>query len=94
MEVPVVPTAYDLSQNYPNPFNPTTEFEYSLAKAGQVNVSVFNLLGQKVADLVNTNQKAGKYRVTWNADNLPSGVYFYRLEAGSFSMTRKMLLLK
>lgn len=85
---------YSLNQNYPNPFNPETKITYSLAKDDQVTLSVFNVLGQKVAELVNDHQAAGKYYVTWNANDLSSGVYFYRLETGDFTKTMKMMLLR
>lgn len=84
---------YDLQQNYPNPFNPETKITYSISKPGHVNLSVYNALGQKVAELVNGTKAAAKYQVTWNANNLSSGVYFYRLEAGDFTRTMKMMLL-
>jgi len=89
-----VPTEYSLKQNYPNPFNPNTQIKYSVAKDGFVNLAVFNLLGQKVATLVSENQKAGNYEVNFNAAALPSGVYFYSLEAGDFKSVRKMILMK
>jgi hypothetical protein len=87
--------SYALQQAYPNPFNPATTIAYSLAKSSEVRLTVFNSLGQAVALLVNnTRQPAGLYRVTWDARNMPSGMYFYRLEAGSFCRTQKMLLIK
>ena len=94
-----IPTKFELSQNYPNPFNPTTTISYSLAKSETVKLTVFNMLGQNVAELVNKKQQAGNYLIKWNATNnsgihVPSGVYFYRLEAGSFVKTNKMILLK
>ena len=76
-----VPTAYALAQNFPNPFNPSTTISYSLPKAANVSLSVFNALGQEVAVLVNERKEAGFYQATWNASNVPSGVYFYRLQA-------------
>ncbi len=85
---------YELSQNYPNPFNPTTTIKYSLKKGGKVNISVYNALGQKVTELVNKVQEAGKYKVKFNASNLASGVYFYRIQSGDFVAVKKMLLLK
>ncbi len=89
-----VPTKYSLGQNYPNPFNPSTVIKYSIAKDGFVDVSVFNLLGEKVATLVNRDQKAGSYEVNFNASKLSSGVYFYSVESGDFKAVRKMLLMK
>ena len=86
--------AFGLSQNYPNPFNPSTVISYRLAQNGITNLTVYNTLGQQVAQLVNGFQTKGKYRVEFNGDNLPSGVYIYRLRSGSFSATRKMILMK
>ena len=83
-----------LNQNYPNPFNPNTTIKYSIPKAGIVSLKVFDVLGKEVAELVNETKSAGSYSVNFNAVNLPSGVYFYCLRAGSFSETRKLLLLK
>jgi hypothetical protein len=88
------PAQYSLDQNYPNPFNPSTLIKYSVAQDGFVNVSIFNLLGQKVATLVNSNMKAGSYEINFNASQLSSGVYFYSIEAGDFKAVRKMLLMK
>ncbi len=88
------PTSFRLHQNYPNPFNPSTTITYSLDKAGAVNISVFNLMGQKVAELVNETKSAGSYNVIWDAANAASGMYYYRLEANGQSLTRKMTLTK
>ena len=90
----VAPVKYSLDQNYPNPFNPSTLIKYSVAKDGFVNVSVFNLIGEKVATLVNGNVKAGSYEVNFNASSFSSGVYFYSIEAGDFKAVRKMMLMK
>ncbi len=84
----------ELYQNHPNPFNPSTQINFVLANAGLVNISVYNALGQKVTELVNTNMNAGNHNVEFNANNFASGFYFYRLETSSFSQTRKMLLIK
>lgn len=89
-----VPQEFDLQQNYPNPFNPSTQIKYSLAENGIVNLSIYNMLGQKVAELVNTNQDAGSYQVTWNAGSLSSGVYIYRLSTSGQSFTKRMMLIK
>jgi hypothetical protein len=88
------PSVYSLDQNYPNPFNPSTLIKYSVAQDGFVNVSVFNLIGEKVATIVNSNMKAGSYEVNFNASSLSSGVYFYSIEAGDFKAVRKMMLMK
>ncbi|MEW6652226.1 MAG: T9SS type A sorting domain-containing protein [Bacteroidota bacterium] len=89
-----IPTKFTLDQNYPNPFNPTTKIKFAIPADENVSLKVFNVLGQEVATLVNKQLKAGSYSFDWNAANLSSGVYFYRIEAGSFNQTRKMLLLK
>jgi len=83
-----------LFKNYPNPFNPSTQISFTLANAGDVNVSVYNALGQKVAELVNGNMNAGTHKVEFNGSNLSSGFYVYRLETPNYSKTMKMLLLK
>lgn len=93
-EKPQVAKIYKLEQNYPNPFNPTTMIHYAVAKPGIVKLSVFNMLGQKVAELVNENKNTGSYRVVWNAKEMPSGIYFYRLESGNYTDVKKMLLVK
>ncbi len=89
-----IPTSYSLSQNYPNPFNPATTIEFSLAKAGRVELSVYNVLGQKVATLVDGYKPAGQHKVTFDARGLPSGVYFYKLQAGDYQAIHKMVLTR
>jgi hypothetical protein len=89
-----VPAAFDLAQNYPNPFNPSTVIAYSLPNRSNVVMTVFNLLGQIVETLVWEEQDAGRYEVRFDARNLPSGLYFYQLRAGSHTQTRRMVLLK
>ncbi|MCS7012284.1 MAG: T9SS type A sorting domain-containing protein [Chloroherpetonaceae bacterium] len=89
-----MPHGFALEQNYPNPFNPTTHIKYSLPQTAQVSLKVFDILGREVATLVSARQAAGVYVATFNAANLPSGMYFYRLQAGAFSETRKMTLVK
>ncbi len=84
----------ELFQNHPNPFNPSTQISYTIEKAGMVNLSVYNALGQKVAELVNSNMIEGIHNVEFNASNLASGFYFYRLETDDFTQTKKMMLLK
>jgi len=90
----LVPNPFLLEQNYPNPFNPTTTIKYSVTEVSKVSLILFNLLGQEIITLVNDEKPAGNYSVNFNAVNLSSGVYFYRLQAGSFVETRKMILLK
>ncbi len=86
--------SYRLTQNYPNPFNPTTSISYSIPVKSFVSLEIFNELGQKVKTLVNGEKEAGNYNASFNAVNLPSGIYFYRLSANSFTETMKMILLK
>jgi hypothetical protein len=92
------PHSFSLLQNFPNPFNPSTRIQYSLEKAGMVSLKVYNLLGLEVATLVNGRQEAGNYAVPFGIDNgtagLSSGVYFYRLQTGSFVSTKKLVLMK
>jgi len=89
-----LPASYSLSQNYPNPFNPTTVINYTIPKAGNVSLKVYNLLGQEVATLVNGYQSAAKYQVSFNASKLASGVYLYTIKADNFIQTMKMILMK
>ncbi|HEY3249916.1 MAG TPA: T9SS type A sorting domain-containing protein [Ignavibacteria bacterium] len=89
-----IPDGYVLSQNYPNPFNPTTNIKFSLPKAGNVKLVVFDILGREVTTLVNEFKTAGNYLVDFNALNLASGVYFYKITANDFTETKKMLLIK
>lgn len=88
------PEDFALFQNYPNPFNPTTKISYALPQNSFVELKVFNLLGQEVATLVNEQKAVGNYEVNFNASNLPSGVYIYKMKAGEFVQTKKMILLK
>ncbi len=83
-----------LSQNYPNPFNPTTTIQYAIPKESFVTIKVYDVLGKEIATLVNERKSAGNYSVDFNSSNLPSGVYFYRMQAGSFISTKKFVLLK
>jgi hypothetical protein len=87
-------TAFSLAQNYPNPFNPSTTIRYGLPHRSIVSLVVYNILGQKVSSLVQEAQDAGYHEVRFDGNNLASGVYFYRLQAGSFVQTRKLLLLR
>jgi len=90
----VIPARFALQQNYPNPFNPSTVIRYGLPNRTHVSLAVFNTLGQQVALLQNGEQEAGYQEVKFDGSPLSSGVYFYRIEAGSFVQTRKLLLLK
>ena len=89
-----IPSHYNLYQNYPNPFNPSTKIKYSIPQSGNVVIKVYDILGSEIETLVNEEKPMGSYEITWYATNLPSGVYFYQLRAGSFVGTKKMLLLK
>lgn len=89
-----VPTVFELSQNYPNPFNPTTGVRYQVPGVSDVKLVVYDILGREVATLVNERKAVGRYEVSFDASGLASGVYIYRLTAGSFVQTRKMILLK
>lgn len=93
-----ISTKYTLEQNYPNPFNPSTEIRYSISEASNVSLKIYNVLGSEVASLVNSRQEAGSHSVSFNTNNfesgLSSGIYFYRLEAGSFVSTKKLVLMK
>jgi hypothetical protein len=86
--------SFILSQNYPNPFNPTTVIKYQLPEAGLVTLKVFDILGNEIETLVNEQKQTGTYEITWYAEGLPSGIYFYRLQAGDFIETKKMILMK
>jgi len=89
-----IPSEFNLRQNYPNPFNPNTTIEFSIPKSEFVTLKIYNLLGQKVTTLVSEKQKAGTYKVEWVALNMSSGIYFYLLQAGTFSSQRKAILLQ
>ena len=89
-----IPTSFNLNQNYPNPFNPSTKITYSIPKSSYVSLKIYNVLGQEVAALVNQQQNAGSYAVNFDASSLSSGIYLYRIQAGSFVSTKKMTLLK
>ncbi len=93
-EEPVTPDRFSLSQNYPNPFNPSTNIPFELSEASNVEINVYSILGQKVATIVSELYSAGSHTVQWNAQNLASGVYIYRMQAGGFTQTRKLILLK
>jgi hypothetical protein len=89
-----VPQSYSLSQNYPNPFNPSTIINYELPITNDVEITVYNTLGEKVKTLVSGSQHAGYHSVQWDASGLASGIYYYKIEAGSFVDIKRMLFLK
>ena len=93
-EEEIIAEGFVLEQNYPNPFNPVTTIKYQIAEPGLVTLKVYDLLGREIETLVNSEKATGNYEITWNAENIPSGVYFYTMQASSFSETRKMLLMK
>jgi hypothetical protein len=90
----ILPGAFNLSQNYPNPFNPTTNINISIPTKGSYKLAVFNVLGQEIATLINSELNAGVHNVTFEAVNLNSGIYFYTLTGNNVNITRKMILLK
>jgi photosystem II stability/assembly factor-like uncharacterized protein len=89
-----IPMNFELEQNYPNPFNPTTQFQFAISKLQMVTVKIYDVLGREVATLVNEELHPGTYQAKWDASGQPSGVYYYRLQAGSFSEMKKMVLMK
>jgi hypothetical protein len=94
-----IPFAYALEQNYPNPFNPATTISYSVPEKELVRLEVFDILGRRIATLINDEHAAGNYKIRWNATDqnnfrVSSGIYLYKLQSGSFTMTKKMILLK
>jgi photosystem II stability/assembly factor-like uncharacterized protein len=93
-QIDEIPTEFLLSQNFPNPFNPSTKIQYSVPQSFKVRIKVYDILGNEIETLVNEEKPAGTYELTWNALNLPSGIYFYKIQAGSFVETRKMILMK
>ena len=90
----ILPTEFGLHQNYPNPFNPSTKITFALPKASRVTLTIVDALGRVQAVLLDGERPAGTYTAEWNAANLPSGIYFYRLQAGEFVETKKMVLMK
>jgi hypothetical protein len=88
------PTSFELTQNYPNPFNPSTTIRYSMSTLEFVTLKVYDVLGNEVATLVNEEKPVGSYEVDFNAARLSSGIYFYKLQAGSLVETKKMILMK
>jgi len=90
----IIPSQFELKQNYPNPFNPATNIEFTIPQTSNVRLIVYNQLGQEITTLVNEQLPAGSYQVDWNAENKPNGIYFYRIFAGDYVGTRKMILMK
>ena len=88
------PKEFQLMQNYPNPFNPTTTIIFDLPKQSHVTIKIYNILGQEVETLINETKKPGSYQLNFNAASLASGVYIYRIQAGDFTSTKKMMLIK
>jgi len=88
------PESYHLSQNYPNPFNPLTTIEYSVPQKENVKLTVYDMLGKQIAILINEVKNPGHYKINFDAQNLTSGIYFYKIEAGNFSDYKKMILIK
>ncbi len=93
-QTPEIPRQFLLSQNYPNPFNTSTTIKYNLPVVSDVTINVYSILGRKVETLVQEEQQAGYYRIVWDANDVSSGMYFYRIQAGEYDETRKMVLLK
>ena len=93
-EPAIAPETFTLNQNYPNPFNPTTTIEFSLNTASGVKLTVYDILGQEVARLVDGYKPMGSHKIQWRANEMPSGIYYYRLEADGISKTHKMVLMK
>jgi hypothetical protein len=87
-------TDFSLEQNYPNPFNPTTTITFYLPKSSMVTLKVYNIMGEEITTLVSETYAAGKHEYKWDATNMPSGLYFYRIKAGSFTDLKKMILMK
>ncbi len=93
-EILSLPSQFMLNQNYPNPFNPSTTIKYEISKPSYITLKVFDILGREITTLVNEEKPAGTYELTWNAENLQSGVYFYRIQTGDLVVTKKMVLLR
>ena len=94
VEVEILPTQFELSQNYPNPFNPSTTIRFSLPKETQLKINIYNMLGEIVETIAEGTYEAGYHKINFNASNLSSGMYIYRIESSDFVKTMKMMLLK
>ena len=90
----LIPSEYQLFQNYPNPFNPTTQIKYAISKNSNVILKVYNILGKEISTLINQRQNSGNYQITFDAKDLPSGIYFYKLQVNDFTDIKKMVLIK
>ncbi|MEX0720770.1 MAG: T9SS type A sorting domain-containing protein [Balneolaceae bacterium] len=90
----LTPKQFNLEQNYPNPFNPATVISYQIPANSEVTLAVYNVMGQKVATLVDESKSAGNYQVNWDAGSMSSGVYYYRLKSAGQVLTRQMTLIK
>ncbi|MBN2424923.1 MAG: T9SS type A sorting domain-containing protein, partial [Calditrichaceae bacterium] len=93
-QIPEMPNEFALFQNYPNPFNPSTTIRYDVAKQAQVIITIYDLMGQKVTELVNNQRSPGKYSIVWNAAGYASGIYYYRIQAGDFISVKKLIMMK
>ncbi|MCB9070862.1 MAG: T9SS type A sorting domain-containing protein [Calditrichae bacterium] len=93
-EYPEIITKHTLEQNYPNPFNPSTNIRFELPNAANVRLNVYNIRGQLVAELLNEQRPAGKHSVVFDAADLPSGIYFYKIQSENFTRTHKMVLIR
>jgi flagellar hook assembly protein FlgD len=98
-DITVMPEKFTIHQNYPNPFNPVTTLRYDLPENGNVNITIYDMLGRQVKTLINQNQNAGYMSVIWNATNdygkpVSAGIYIYQIQAGEYISTKKMVLLK
>jgi hypothetical protein len=89
-----IPSTFELKQNYPNPFNPSTKIGFKIPKSWFVSLKIYDITGKEVQALLEQSLNAGEYSVDWNAGNLPSGIYIYSMQAGSFTQSRKMILVK
>jgi hypothetical protein len=89
-----LPLDYSLDQNYPNPFNPTTTIRYAIPEDNFVSIKLYHVLGNEVITLVNEQKQAGRYEMLFNASNIASGVYYYQINSGNFTQTRKLMLMK
>jgi flagellar hook assembly protein FlgD len=93
-EQKTIPKNFGLYQNYPNPFNPVTKIKFDVPSESNVNITIYNTLGKEISSIVNKKMTQGSYEVNWDASNYPSGIYYYRLSAGNYTFTQKMILLK